>query len=145
MLNSNIKKNLKNKELISYLIFGIFTTFVNLFSYIVLTKLFGVEYKTATTAAWILSVLFAFITNKLYVFQSKNTNFKVITKEFGFFVLSRLLSYGLDISSMLLLVGVLETDDLTAKIIANIVVVAFNYVAGKFFVFKSLPRSSNES
>ena len=63
-----------NKEVISYLVFGVLTTLTNIVSYAILSKLFGMDYKLATTIAWVISVLFAFITNKLYVFNSKETN-----------------------------------------------------------------------
>jgi len=125
-----------NKELLYYLVFGILTTAVNFLSYIVLTKLFFADFKTATTVAWFLSVFFAFVTNKIYVFRSRQTNPMALTREFASFLFSRVLSYGLDIMTMILLVSLLRMNDLVAKIIANILVIVFNYLASKFFVFK---------
>jgi len=109
-----------------------------------LTKVILTDYITATTAAWILAVLFAFITNKFYVFQSKKTSIPVLSKELISFLFSRILSLGLDIFSMILLVGLLMVNDLVSKIFANILVVIFNYVLGKFFVFKRLSGSSDD-
>lgn len=113
------------------------TTFVNLSSYAVFTKNLNLDFKTGTTAAWVLSVLFAFFTNKYYVFESKKTNFSVMVKELGSFLLSRVLSYGLDLFTMVLLVQILLVDDLASKIIANLFVILFNYFASKFFVFEA--------
>jgi putative flippase GtrA len=132
------------KELLNYLIFGALTTLINIVSYTFFTKLLNTDFKTATTIAWILSVLFAFVTNKLYVFHSTGKNIFTISKELGSFLLSRLLSYGLDILSMILLVQILVINDLIAKVIANILVVIFNYLASKLFVFKQLASGDNK-
>lgn len=132
---------MKNKaEIISYLVFGILTTLINIISYLFLTKWFGLDYPSATTSAWVISVLFAFITNKLYVFQSVGRDILSTLKEMGSFGLSRLLSYALDILTMILLIEVLHTDDLGAKIFANVLVVIFNYLAGKYFVFRQIAK-----
>lgn len=127
-----------NKEVVSYLFFGILTTFTNIASYAVLSKIFELDYKLATTIAWVISVLFAFITNKIYVFKSKDTNILLMTKEFLSFIFFRLLSLILDIGMMILMVEWLKIDDLLSKIIANIFVVIFNYFASKYVIFKTV-------
>lgn len=63
---------MKYREIIMYIIMGVFTTIVNIASFYILVEIMNVDYKAATVAAWILSVLFAYITNKLYVFQQKH-------------------------------------------------------------------------
>ena len=126
----------RKKEVISYLFFGVLTTLTNILSYVVLSKLFEVDYKLATTIAWVISVLFAFITNKLYVFNSKETNIVLVAKEFSSFTIFRLLSYLMDLGVMVLMVEWLKTDDLIAKIVANVFVVFFNYFASKYVIFK---------
>jgi putative flippase GtrA len=129
---------MKNKkEVISYLVFGILTTLVNIISYGYLTKIGHIDYRLATTIAWFLSVVFAFVTNKLYVFNSKSFDIKTLTKEFFFFTFFRLLSYITDLVIMVLMVEWLLVDDLISKILANIIVVIFNYFASKFFIFKT--------
>lgn len=134
----------QKKELLNYLIFGALTTFINIVSYALLTKLLYTDFKTATTIAWLLSVLFAFVTNKLYVFHSKERNIFLISKELGSFLLSRILSYGLDIGSMIFFVQFLSLNDLGSKILANILVVIFNYLASKLFVFKQPAGSDSK-
>ena len=126
----------RKKEVISYLFFGVLTTLINILSYVVLSKLFEVDYKLATTIAWVISVLFAFITNKLYVFNSKETNIVLVAKEFSSFTIFRLLSYLMDLGVMVLMIEWLKTDDLIAKIVANFFVVIFNYFASKYVIFK---------
>ncbi|HHV65677.1 MAG TPA: GtrA family protein [Peptococcaceae bacterium] len=130
------------KELLNYLIFGVFTTLVNIISYAFLSKLLQLDFKIAATIAWLLSVLFAYVTNKFYVFESREQDFLTISKELGSFFLSRVLSYSLDIFAMIFMVEFLLFNDLAAKIIANIIVIVFNYLASKLFVFKEIqPRS----
>jgi putative flippase GtrA len=126
----------QKKEVISYLFFGVLTTLANIVSYIVLSKLFEMDYKLATTIAWVISVLFAFITNKLYVFNSKETNIVLIAKEFTSFTFFRFLSYLMDLGMMVLMIEWLKTGDLIAKIMANFFVIFFNYFASKYVIFK---------
>ncbi|MBP3037941.1 GtrA family protein [Bacillaceae bacterium Marseille-Q3522] len=137
---------MKNKkEMINYLIFGVLTTLVNIISFWIFTAMFHIDYKLATTIAWILSVLFAFVTNKIYVFNSRTNSFRAICREFFAFMFMRLLSYFLDLGTMIFLVELLHSGSLFAKIIANILVVIFNYFASKYFIFKGekTPSSRN--
>jgi len=124
------------KEIVLYLIFGVLTTLVNITVYILSTDVLFLDYKVSTTLAWIVSVSFAYVTNKFLVFANKNKALLNVTKEFLFFVFFRLLSYVLDIVSMILLFEILNFDDLVSKIIANVIVILFNYVASKLFIFK---------
>ena len=103
------------REIVSYLVFGVLTTLTNIVSYMILAKVFAMDYKLATTIAWIISVLFAFITNKLYVFNSKDTNIWLVIKEFLSFLFFRLLSYIMDIGIMILNGRMVENGRPTRK------------------------------
>jgi putative flippase GtrA len=126
----------RKKEIFNYLLFGGLTTLVNIVTYYLFVTLLHVDYKVATTIAWIVSVLFAYITNKKYVFNSSHSTLGQVFKEFFYFMGFRLLSYFIDIFSMILLVGVMHINDLFAKIVANVIVVVFNYFASKYVIFK---------
>lgn len=126
----------KNKELINYLIMGVLTTGVNILTYYILTKTGVLNYQAATVVAWVVSVLFAYITNKKYVFASKTTNFKELRKEISSFFFFRVVSLFIDFAVMVVLVEIAHSDDFLAKIIANVIVVVFNYVASKQIIFK---------
>lgn len=126
----------RKKEVFNYLLFGGLTTVVNIVTYYLFVTLLHVDYKVATTIAWIVSVLFAYITNKKYVFNSKHSTLTQVFKEFFYFMGFRVLSYFIDIFSMILLVGVMHINDLFAKIAANVIVVVFNYFASKYVIFK---------
>lgn len=123
----------KYKEIINYGIFGVLTTLVNIFSYYICAKVFGIQYLVSNVIAIILSILFAYITNRLFVFESKNKN---IIKELLLFFYYRLLSSVIDIAIMFIFVSVLHFNDMIIKIVSNIVVILLNYVFSKLFIFK---------
>lgn len=124
------------KELAFYLVFGVLTTLVNIISYVLFSRIIRFNYKEATTIAWVISVVFAYITNKLYVFNSKGKDMLTVIKEFLSFILCRILSYLIDIVTMIALIEGLNLDDMVAKIIVNIIVAVINYFASKFFIFR---------
>ena len=62
----------KNEEILNYLIFGVLTTIISIASYAIFTNIFYIDILISNILSWILSVLFAFVTNKLFVFKSKN-------------------------------------------------------------------------
>lgn len=121
----------------SYIIFGIFTTIVNFISYVIFTKLMGLDYKTAASLAWLVSVIFAFITNKLYVFKTATTKKLHLLKELSGFIFFRVLSYFVDIGSIIVLVEVLNLWDTISKVIASAIVAVFNYFASKYIIFRT--------
>ncbi|MFP7492985.1 GtrA family protein [Terribacillus saccharophilus] len=125
-----------NKEISSYIIFGVLTTFVNIAAYALLSKGFSFHYQAATVIAWAAAVLFAYYTNKKYVFKSNDDSFAAAVKSFSLFVYYRVLSLLIDLLVMYVLISLLHVDDVVTKIIANVFVVAFNYVTSKLFVFK---------
>jgi putative flippase GtrA len=124
------------KEVISYLVFGVLTTLINIISYGFLAKILLMDYKLANSIAWLVSVLFAFITNKLYVFNSRSLEVVIVLKEFFAFIFFRLLSFLIDLATMILMVEWLLTDDLFAKVVSNIIVVILNFFASKFLIFR---------
>lgn len=121
------------KEICSYLIFGVLTTGVNLISFIILSYL-GIYYMANTITAWFLAVLFAFYTNRKYVFKSNDKS--KIKEDFVKFSLSRIASMFLDLIIMFVLVDVLLMPLMTSKLIDNIFIIIINYVLSKFLIFK---------
>ena len=127
---------LGSKEIILYLIFGVLTTLMNILSYLLLSRVFSIDMYLSNIFAWIISVLFAFVTNKSFVFESKDRNRKIVLREMLTFFGCRLLSLGIDMLSMYAMVTLLKWDDFIGKIIANIIVVILNYLFSKMFVFR---------
>lgn len=134
---SNIKELIiKYKFIILYGIFGVLTTVINIGVYGVLYSGLGVSNVISNVIAWIISVLFAFITNKLWVFESKSFNFKLFVKELGSFTICRVATGVLDLGIMFVGVDLLKGPAIILKIASNIIVIILNYVMSKIFVFK---------
>nr|WP_251006088.1 GtrA family protein [Carnobacterium sp. ISL-102] len=134
---TKIKKLIsKYDEVIGYLVFGGLTTVVNIVVFYLFDSILGVHYLFANAIAIIVSILFAFFTNKKYVFKSATPTFQLWLKEFSLFVSFRLLSAVFDMGSMWLLVDGLDLDANWAKIITQFIVVVLNYAFSKFFIFK---------
>lgn len=128
----------KYKEIINYLIFGVLTTIVNLVSYYFLTSTVlspdkALYLQIANMISWIVSVIFAYITNRKYVFKSNNDN---IVKEITDFTGARIITLLLDMVIMFIGVTLFEVNDKFIKIISQVLVIIFNYIFSKIFVFK---------
>ena len=140
---NNLSKKFLNKETISYLIFGVLTTIINIvvFWFAERELAFIMSEDAASLVgnviAWVISVAFAFVTNKLFVFESKSMAFKVVMAELTGFVIARLLSLAFDEGFMFVAIVLLGMNSLLAKIISNVFVVIINYVLSKFFIFKN--------
>ena len=90
----------------------------------------------STVIAWIASVLFAFITNKLYVFESKSFEKKLLLREGISFFGCRLATGILDLLIMYISVDLLGMQDLFMKILSNVLVIVLNYICSKLVIFK---------
>lgn len=134
----------KYKEIILYLIFGVLTTIVNILTYIIFTKVFNLDYLISNLIAWILSVLFAYITNKIYVFESKTNEKKMIVLEIISFFSFRVLSGIIDMTFMYIFVSLLTFNDSLMKIVTNVIVVILNYIFSKLFIFNKKDKSGGK-
>lgn len=132
---------LMNREVISYLIFGVLTTLVNWVVYGAMVKV-GIDYRIATAAAWAVSVLFAFIVNKIFVFQSYNMQPAFVVKEMTSFVACRGVSGVMEMVFMIVMVSWLRMDEYISKIIVSVIVVIVNYVFSKLFIFRKSEEKS---
>ena len=83
-----------------------------------------------------LSVLFAFVTNKLWVFESKSFKFKLFLTELCNFILCRLATGVLDLGIMFVGVDLLKGPAIVLKIVSNVIVIILNYIMSKVLVFK---------
>ena len=122
------------RELLSYLVFGVLTTAVNYLSYLVISPFFTYT-GVPTVIAWLLSVIFAYLTNRRFVFQSKARG-KTVLKEAGSFFTARVMSGVMDVIIMAVFADWIGFDDRVVKLASNVLVVIFNYVASKLVVFR---------
>lgn len=134
----------KYREPILYIFFGGCTTVLNWAVYYAATRFLGWEELTANGVAWAAGVLFAYVTNKLFVFESKSWAPSVFFPEFGEFVLARLFSLLLDEGFMALTVKVMGWPDLPMKLLSNIIVIIVNYIFSKLIIFRKKKDVSGE-
>lgn len=125
------------KETLLYLVFGILTTIVNIGTYILLTRTIEIDFKYANIIAWLVSIIFAYLTNKFFVFNSKETQKKILIKEFTSFVGCRVFSLLIEMILMYIMIDLLLVNDVVVKIITNISVIVLNYVLSKLIIFKN--------
>ena len=137
-------KKIINSESILYLIFGGLTTLVDFVSYFILTRL-SVNYMIANVIAWIFAVAFAYITNKIYVFNSKTKDKDSLLDEIISFVSARLFSLVFSLVFIYIAVTLLGTDDFIAKVLSSVFVVIINYFISKFYIFKKDTGSKKTS
>ena len=128
----------KNPEIWNYLIVGFLTMVVALISYYVLTRTClnpknEVELQIANVISWVIAVIFAYFTNRIFVFKSKS---KRCFHEFTSFVGARILTLFVDMITMFLVVSVFLGPDIVGKIISQVLVTVLNYIFSKIFVFK---------
>lgn len=129
---------IKYKEIINYLIVGVLTTVVTLAIYYISVNTFlnpedSIQLQIANIISWIAGVIFAYFTNRKYVFESKEKN---KLKEASKFVVSRIATLLMDMIIMWLGVTILHRNDKIMKLISQVVVIVANYLFSKIFVFK---------
>lgn len=146
----SIIKKFCTKEVISYIIFGVLTTLVNISISFVLTAAFNVEGNLASTIGIICSILFAYFTNRKWVFISTAHTLKEKLIEFGKFILARAFTMVVEIVGVFLLNDVIHSfygmfsDNiayLINKVIMTVIVIILNFFFSKFFAFKKLKKS----
>lgn len=127
---------IKYQESLLYLIFGGLTTVVDFLIYVVMTDLVHINYLISNVLAFSGAVVFAFVTNKLYVFKSHSFESRRLFYEVTTFIGARLFSLVVNMVILYVFVEWVGLDDLLVKIAASVVVVMMNYVISKWLVFK---------
>ncbi len=134
---------IKYRELILYVFFGGLTTLVNWGSFWLMFEIIHMDYLLATALAWVFSVIFAYITNRIWVFESKVTAIKAVLIEIAAFFAFRLLSGGMDMLLMYIGVDLLQINELLMKLVSNVFVVIANYIFSKLFIFRKKNKETD--
>ncbi len=140
----NLIRKVISKEVVSYLFFGVLTTVVALVTFGFFNKFTDV--LISNVISWFAAVIFAYVTNKLFVFDSKSWKWKIISKEIPSFAGARVLTLGIEESGLIILIKWLHLDvpltfsfisgEMVIKIFISIIVVILNYVFSKILIFK---------
>ena len=134
-LNELIKKVL-TKEVILYIIFGVLTTIVNLVVFYLLTTFTSLDENLSNIIAIITCVLFAYFTNRKFVFNSTANTFKEKFQEFYKFMLGRAFTMVIEAVGFYLLFSIIGIQEMISKVLISIIVIILNFFISKFFAFK---------
>ena len=126
----------QHEEGFSYLIFGFLTFVLNYVLYYLLESLLGLDYMIATALSWVLTVIFAYWTNRTFVFQSRNTGILNLLKEFVSFIGARVATEVIELLFMYLTVDLAGMNSYAAKLIGQVLVIVSNYFLSKLWIFK---------
>lgn len=126
----------KNKEVLLYLFFGGLTFLISVVTYAYFTMMFGMNELIANIFSWIIAVLFAFVTNKIWVFQSKNDTILAFVREAVAFFAGRVATLVVEEVILFVFIMMLQWNSLGVKIAAQVIVIVLNYVISKLLVFK---------
>ena len=124
------------REQLLYLVFGFLAFLVSMGTFALADRVLMMPTLVANVFSWVITVAFAYITNRIWVFESKATGLKPIVREILSFAAGRLLTLGVE--ELMLFVGVtlLAFDSILVKLVAQVVVIILNYVISKFVVFR---------
>lgn len=133
----HVVKKLYHDSRIRYLFFGGCTTLVNLGLFAVLKGPLGIDYRISNFFSVAAAICFAFVVNKLFVFQSRTSSFTEGFREFIRFVLGRLVTMAVEVGGVPFCVEILHQPEMIAKLETQVIVTVVNYFISKFLVFKS--------
>lgn len=139
-----IIKKVFSREFITYGVFGVLTTLVNILIFKLLFENFGITYGIANIIAVLSAKVFAYITNKLFVFKHHCANAKELLLEIVKYVFARGFTGLIDIFGMFFAVEILKADEMLTKYIIQVIVIILNYILGKKVVFKNNDRSKKD-
>ena len=140
---SGFSKKILNYETVSYIIFGVLTTLIDWLVYTGL-GLINADYVLKTVLSWTAAVLFAYITNKLFVFRKNNFDFIIIVKEMALFFFSRIVSLGVNVLGMYSMFDLMGINEYISKAFLSVLVVILNYIFSKIFVFTSESKNKGK-
>lgn len=127
---------LKYKSFILYVFFGGCTTVINIATYALFSRVFHAGTILSNIAAWILAVSAAYITNKIWVFESEVKDPRGLMREIISFIVCRLATGAMDMVIMYVSVEMLHWNDLIMKVISNVLVILLNFVFSKLIIFR---------
>lgn len=126
----------KHEEGINYLIFGFLAFVLNYVLYFIFADAMDMHYMAATGVSWVLTVIFAYWTNRTFVFKSQNRDRKSVVAEFAAFIGARVATEVLELGVMYLMVDVMSINDKISKLVCQVLVILANYVLSKIWIFK---------
>ena len=125
-----------HREGMRYLVFGALSTVLNIVVFAICAKVANLSTTVSNTIAWIIAVLFAYVTNKIYVFNSKTTGVQDLVREIIAFFGARIVTLIIETVFLWVVIDKLGFNSILMKIISNVIVIILNFVFSKIFIFK---------
>ena len=126
----------KYEEGINYLIFGFLAFVLNYILYYVFAGVLDIHHLVSTVLSWALTVVFAYWTNRTFVFKSKNKDAKSLWGEFISFIGARVATELLEVGLMFLMVDCAGLNEYISKFVCQVLVIVANYFLSKLWIFK---------
>lgn len=134
----------KHEEGINYLIFGFLAFVLNYILYFIFADVVSMHYMAATGVSWVLTVVFAYWTNRTFVFKSQNKDKRSVAAEFASFIGARVATEVLELGLMYLMVDIMAINDKASKLVCQVLVILANYVLSKIWIFKDKQEAREE-
>lgn len=131
-----IKIYRKNEEAISYLFWGFATFVVSMVLFYLFANIMGLYEQIANVLSWIICVIFAYLTNRTFVFKSKVKGLGKILLEFKDFVVARVLTLVMENAILFVMIDLMTINNMIAKLVGQFVVIVSNYFLSKLWIFK---------
>ncbi len=135
-LKKFVKFYLLHKGIMRYLVFGGFTTLINIIIFYLFKKIFYYSTTISNVIAWFMAVLFAYFTNKFFVFYSQTSKIIEILKEMSRFFSARIFTLIFETVFLNIFIDYYNFNSIIMKIISNIIVIILNFVLSKLYIFK---------
>lgn len=142
-MDTIIKLIKKYREILVYGIVGGGTTVINLSAYYLFSSIIGIQYLISNVLAWIVAFAFAFLANKLWVFESKSFQKDLVIKELASFFFARISTGVLDMLLLFVFVDFIGLHPLVSKVIDTAVSSILNYILSKFWIFNMERKKSS--
>lgn len=127
----------KNREMLLYILFGGLAFLVSIFTFALFNVTFGMNELIANVVSWIITVTFAFFTNRIWVFQAPTKTVKEFVVQLGLFFGARVVTLVIEEVILLVFVTLLQMNSMVVKIVAQVVVIVMNYILSKLVIFKN--------
>lgn len=142
-MDTIIKLIKKYREILVYGIVGGGTTVINLSAYYLFSSIIGIQYLISNVLAWIAAFAFAFLANKLWVFESKSFQKDLVIKELASFFFARISTGVLDMLLLFVFVDFIGLHPLVSKVIDTVISSILNYILSKFWIFNMERKKSS--
>lgn len=126
---------MKYKEQLLYLFFGGLSFLVSISTFAYFEKVININELFSNVLSWLVTVMFAFLTNRIWVFSSKTKNWKEFVRQMYSFYMGRVVTLILEELILLIFVTWLNLNSIVVKLIAQVIVIILNYIISKFIIF----------